>query len=127
MPSPSYFPIVASFGLLVIAYGMILGHSNGTNYVVAVIGGLITIGSLYAWGLEPSAEPEEEHAALDDHHQPALVGAPPADQAAIESQSSPTAPSGSATGEAPATPPATAPAAPPAVPEATPEGGETSS
>ena len=38
MPSPSYFPIVAAFGLLVMAFGIILGHSNGLNYLVAVAG-----------------------------------------------------------------------------------------
>jgi len=76
LPSPSYFPIVAAFGLLVAAYGMILGHSNGANYLVSVVGGLITIFGLYGWALEPSAAPEEEG---DDGHgadgEPLLVGA----------------------------------------------------
>jgi cytochrome c oxidase subunit 1 len=75
MPSPSYFPIVCSFGLLVAAYGMIMGHTNGANYVVAGIGFLITVGGLYAWGLEPSAEPEEEQGGENAPHQPALLGA----------------------------------------------------
>jgi hypothetical protein len=72
MPSPSFFPMVASFGLLVSAYGMILGRSNGANYLVTVVGLLIVLGGLYAWALEPSAEPEE-HVEAADH--PALVGA----------------------------------------------------
>jgi hypothetical protein len=73
MPSPSYYPIIAAFGLLVIAYGMILGHNSGVNYVVSVIGAVIVLGGLYGWGLEPSFEPVEvEHAPVE---QPALVGA----------------------------------------------------
>jgi cytochrome c oxidase subunit I len=80
MPSPSYFPIIAAFGLVVIAYGMILGRSNGANYLVSVIGGVIVFGALYAWGLEPSTAPAElEHEAADEGHgQPVLVGAPAA-------------------------------------------------
>ncbi|MEY2565737.1 MAG: cytochrome c oxidase subunit [Actinomycetota bacterium] len=54
MPSPSYFPLVASFGLPVIAYGMIYGA-----YLVSVVGALIVLAGLYAWAIEPSAEPED--------------------------------------------------------------------
>ena len=73
MPSPSYYPIIAAFGLLVIAYGMILGHNSGINYLISVIGAVIVLGGLYGWGLEPSFEPMElEHAPVE---QPALVGA----------------------------------------------------
>ncbi|MBW3669170.1 MAG: cbb3-type cytochrome c oxidase subunit I, partial [Actinobacteria bacterium] len=64
MPSPSYFPLVAAFGLFVMAYGMVYGRTSGQNYLVAVLGGLILIGGLYAWALEPSTEPHDEH---DDH------------------------------------------------------------
>ncbi|MGH9124695.1 MAG: cytochrome c oxidase subunit I [Acidimicrobiales bacterium] len=79
MPSPSYFPIVCAFGLVVAAYGMIMGRSSGDNYLVTVAGFLITIGGIYGWGLEPSAAPDAHH---DDGHgghgpgerQPALVG-----------------------------------------------------
>jgi hypothetical protein len=38
------------------AYGLIYGA-----YLVSVLGGLIVIGALYAWALEPSAEPHEPH------------------------------------------------------------------
>jgi cytochrome c oxidase subunit 1 len=73
MPSPSYYPIVAAFGLLVIAYGMILGRNSGVNYLVSVVGAVIVLGGLYGWGLEPSFEPMEvEHPKAE---QPALVGA----------------------------------------------------
>jgi cytochrome c oxidase subunit I len=60
LPSPSYFPMVASFGLPIMAYGMIY-HT----YVVVAVGVLFLIGALYAWGLEPSTAPHEEH---DDDH-----------------------------------------------------------
>jgi cytochrome c oxidase subunit 1 len=59
MPSPSFYPLVAAFGLPVIAYGMIY-----SAYFVAVIGGLITLSGLYAWAMEPSTEPGDH----DDHH-----------------------------------------------------------
>jgi cytochrome c oxidase subunit 1 len=75
LPSPSYFPIMASLGLLVIAYGMILGRSNGANYLVSVAGLVIVLGGLYGWALEPSAEPESDD-GHDGHdgHEPVLVG-----------------------------------------------------
>jgi cytochrome c oxidase subunit 1 len=75
MPSPSYFPLVASFGLLIVAYGMILGRTHGSNYLVSVAGLLVLLSGLYGWGLEPSAAPETEIPALEG--QPALVGAGP--------------------------------------------------
>jgi cytochrome c oxidase subunit 1 len=62
LPSPSYFPMIASMGLPIMAYGMIY-----RTYAVVVIGALFLIGSLYAWGLEPSTAPHEEgHDAHDD-------------------------------------------------------------
>jgi len=79
MPSPSYYPIVAALGIPIICYGMLYGRDSGSNYVVAVIGALVLFGAIYGWGMEPSAEPEEDH---DDHggeHQPALVGGDPAE------------------------------------------------
>jgi cytochrome c oxidase subunit 1 len=54
MPDPSYFPIVASFGVPIMAYGAIY-------YLPAVIvGALITLLGFFGWVLEPSAE---EHPA----------------------------------------------------------------
>jgi cytochrome c oxidase subunit 1 len=61
LPSPSYFPLTAALGLPVIGYGMIY-HT----YLVVLVGILILIGSLYAWGMEPSTAPHEEH--HDEHH-----------------------------------------------------------
>jgi cytochrome c oxidase subunit I len=75
LPSPSYFPLIASLGLPVMAYGLIYGA-----YLVSVLGGILLIGSLYAWALEPSAEPHDpdDH---DDHHEPRSEGdSPPPDR-----------------------------------------------
>ncbi len=56
LPAPSYFPMVASLGLPIIAYGMIY-----RTYAVVVIGALFMLGAIYAWGLEPSTAPHDEH------------------------------------------------------------------
>ena len=75
MPSPSYYPIIASFGLPVIAYGLMYGRSSGSHYVVAALGALIFFGAIYGWALEPSAEPDDPEDHTDDHHgAPALDG-----------------------------------------------------
>jgi len=41
-----------------------------------VIGALITIGALYAWGFEPSVEPEVLEEIMHEEAAPALTGAP---------------------------------------------------
>jgi cytochrome c oxidase subunit I len=87
MPSPSYFPIVAAFGLLLIAYGMILGRSSGANYLVSFIGVLVLFLGLYGWGLEPSAEPHEPGDGHEPEEQPALVAAGVGAAGALESGS----------------------------------------
>ncbi len=84
MPSPSYYPLVASFGLPLIGYGMVYGRTSGQNYLVAVLGAIVVLAGLYAWGMEPSAEPEEEaHEESPTEPgpdggggEPTLVGAP---------------------------------------------------
>jgi cytochrome c oxidase subunit 1 len=65
MPSPSYWPLVASVGLAVICYGLLY-----RLWVVAALGGLWVLGSLYAWALEPSTAPEEPDE--DDEYDSAL-------------------------------------------------------
>jgi cytochrome c oxidase subunit I len=52
LPSPSYFPLVAALGLPVLGYGMVY-----KVWVVAVLGGIITLSAIYAWAFEPSVEP----------------------------------------------------------------------
>ena len=58
LPQPSYWPIVASLGLLVAGYGVVY---NGFiyNFVLAAFGTLITMVAVYAWSFEPVNDPEE--------------------------------------------------------------------
>jgi cytochrome c oxidase subunit I len=50
MPDPSFFPILASAGFPVIGYGLIYW------WPAAILGGLITLGGVFGWSLEPVAE-----------------------------------------------------------------------
>ena len=75
MPSPSYYPLTAAFALPVLGYGMLYGRSSGSHFVVAGLGAIILLVSLYAWALEPSAEPPDPHDEHEGDDQLALVGA----------------------------------------------------
>ena len=94
---------MASAGLPIIAYAMIYDA-----YYVAILGALVMLAGLYAWAIEPSAEPDDHgddgHGHGDEPHppegEPALVGAPASDQAAIEAGD---ATPGEATAETPGT------------------------
>jgi len=65
MPSPSYYPLVASIGLPIIAYGMVYGRDSGQNYLVAVLGAVVLFAGLYGWALEPSTEPEHHEEPVE--------------------------------------------------------------
>jgi cytochrome c oxidase subunit 1 len=74
MPSPSYWPIIVAAGLPIIGYGMLY------TYWLCGLGGLMVVGGLFGWGLEPPTDPDAGH--HDDHHddggapsEPAMVGA----------------------------------------------------
>jgi cytochrome c oxidase subunit I len=78
MPSPSFFPLVASLGMPILGYGMIY-----RAWYVAIIGAITVLAGLYAWGMEPSTEPDDGHGhdahaapAPAEPETPALVGAP---------------------------------------------------
>jgi cytochrome c oxidase subunit 1 len=85
LPSPSFYPIIVAVGLPIIAYGMIY-----KTYLVSVVGGLIMLGALYAWALEPSAEPAEH----GDGHDPV--------EAELEREDAALVTAGAAPGELPA-------------------------
>ena len=53
MPQPSYWPVVASIGILVAGYGIIY------NVAVAAIGAAIAMVAVYSWSFEPVNEPDE--------------------------------------------------------------------
>ena len=76
MPSPSYYPLVAAFGLPIIAYGQIY-----RVWIVSIIGLLLLLGGLYAWAFEPSVDPEVELEEQEEREAAAmaLVGAPAAE------------------------------------------------
>jgi cytochrome c oxidase subunit I len=52
MPSPSYFPALASVGLPLMGYGVIF---EGLRSLI-IVGALIVVLSLFGWVLEPAAE-----------------------------------------------------------------------
>src|SRR4029077_3622344 len=54
MPTPSYYPLAASFGLPIICYGLMY-----KTWWVSAIGALLPLGSLFGWPLEPATAPEE--------------------------------------------------------------------
>jgi cytochrome c oxidase subunit I len=54
MPSPSYFPILAAFGIPLIAYGAMFPSLR----VLVGVGALTAVLGLYGWVLEPAAEEE---------------------------------------------------------------------
>jgi cytochrome c oxidase subunit 1 len=54
MPSPSYWPIVAAFGLPVMAYGVIYSR------FLLVVGVAIVLLALFGWGMEPSTATAED-------------------------------------------------------------------
>ncbi len=58
LPSPSYWPIVSAFGMPIVAYGLIF------NLWLCLVGGIVVVGSLFAWVLEPPDDPDAAH---EDH------------------------------------------------------------
>jgi cytochrome c oxidase subunit I len=70
MPSPSFWPLVAGFGLPVLGYGMVF-HA----WPVAIIGAFTILGGLFGWTLEPSAAPHDDHHdSHGDHSDHATLG-----------------------------------------------------
>ncbi len=55
LPAPSYWPIVLSIGLPLIALGLIY------SLWIAGVGLLFMLGSMFGWSLEPSSEPSDGH------------------------------------------------------------------
>ena len=50
LPSPSYFPLIASLGPPVIAFGFIY------DFALVAVGAVVLLFGLYGWALEPAAE-----------------------------------------------------------------------
>ena len=65
MPSPSYWPLVTAFGVLILAAGMLF--DTGWDYIrfpIPFLGGLIAFIGVVAWANEPAAA---EHHGDEDH------------------------------------------------------------
>jgi cytochrome c oxidase subunit 1 len=70
LPAPSYWPLVVSAGLPLIAYGLIF------NLAWAVPGVLLLLGGIYGWALEPADDDENPpHHHGPDHELPSGDGA----------------------------------------------------
>jgi cytochrome c oxidase subunit I len=70
LPDPSYFPLVAAFGIMILSYGATLLRPDGPvgDWSLLGIGGMvlgvvIMLGGFFGWVMEP---PEEPHPA--SHH-----------------------------------------------------------
>jgi cytochrome c oxidase subunit 1 len=50
MPSPSYFPALASVGIMIVGYGAIY------HWWIGAIGGVILLAGVFGWGNEPLSE-----------------------------------------------------------------------
>jgi cytochrome c oxidase subunit I len=72
LPSPSYWPIVLSLGLPLVAYGLIF------TYWLAALGGLLVVASIYGWALEPSVDPDAGHGHVEPEKVAAGTAAAPA-------------------------------------------------
>ncbi|MDP6438874.1 MAG: cbb3-type cytochrome c oxidase subunit I, partial [Candidatus Brocadiia bacterium] len=60
LPQPSYWPFVASVGLLVGGFGVLyIQNAARLGVVFSVIGALITMVAVYAWSLEPVNDPDD--------------------------------------------------------------------
>lgn len=62
LPSPSYWPLVLALGLPLIAYGLIF------TLWLSALGGLLLLGAIYGWALEPSVDPDAAHGSDHGSH-----------------------------------------------------------
>jgi len=65
LPSPSYWPIVVAFGIMIVGYGIIF------QLGLAAAGGAIIIAGAFGWALEPADDDEAPHGhGPEPHDQP---------------------------------------------------------
>ncbi len=55
LPSPSYWPIVLAFGLVLIAIGVV------SSFIVSIVGIIVMLVAIAGWTLENRAAGQEEH------------------------------------------------------------------
>ena len=63
LPSPSFWPLAVAVGLPLVGYGIIF------NLWLALVGGVVTLASLYSWAMEPvdDADADHGHSGHGDH------------------------------------------------------------
>jgi cytochrome c oxidase subunit 1 len=74
LPSPSFYPILASLCFPVAALGMIYGRNDIRAYWIVGVGAVLLIGLLYAWAFEPAIAPHDDEHQHDDSSSPSLGG-----------------------------------------------------
>ena len=52
MPTPSYYPVLLSMGITLIAGGLV------SHISVSIIGGILALFSIYSWAFEPATAPD---------------------------------------------------------------------
>jgi cytochrome c oxidase subunit I len=62
MPSPSYWPIVASFCLPIIAFGIIY------NVLLSIVAAVMLVFAIYSWALEPSVADDTDYDPGEGEH-----------------------------------------------------------
>ena len=55
MPSPSYYPALASLGIVITGYGLIY---LSWGWAAIAVGGMVTLWGLFGWSLEPVTSDE---------------------------------------------------------------------
>ncbi len=70
LPSPSYWPLVFSAGLPLVGLGLIF------SLWLTIPGGIMMVGSLFAWVFEPVDDPDGPHGHHDDSEETATEEAP---------------------------------------------------
>jgi cytochrome c oxidase subunit 1 len=53
MPSPSYYPIVSSFGIAVLGAGLVFISSGAIGFIIGGVGAAIALWGLVGWAAEP--------------------------------------------------------------------------
>jgi cytochrome c oxidase subunit 1 len=67
MPNPSYYPILVSLGLFVVALGLLFQDPSITIGllhlpVITALGVFLMVAAIYGWAFEPASDPEPAHA-----------------------------------------------------------------
>ena len=55
LPSQSYYPLILSFSLPVMAFGAIYNH------ILIAVGAVIALFAIFGWAMEPSVAPESDY------------------------------------------------------------------